>query len=1187
MQFMYLTAYCKTQIFRVMKLLSVLLLAGTLHCAAGAYAQINISVKNAPLEQVFKIVERQADYVFFFPYSALRQARPVTLRVQQATLQQVLDACFKEQPFGYIIKNKTIGYAPAPQVHTDTAVIPQQLPPAPPLIDVKGRVVDEEGKPVAGASVQVKGAAGKGVSTNTEGYFELKGLDENVVLLVSGVNIESREVKVSGKTILGDVVVKVKVAEGEEVLLEVNTGYFSVPKERATGSFTHVDQKLLSRSVGSNIIDRLKDVVPGLTFNQSTMGTTTLYNQPSISIRGRSTIRASAEPLIILDNFPYEGDLNDINPEDIASVTVLQDAAAASIWGARAGNGVIVLTSKKGGFDRPLRVTVRSDFSISEKPDLYYNPTMSMDDFIEVERFLFNKGAWNSIINQGYSYLTPAVELLKRNRDGTLSDTELEAGLNQLKSQDVRRDLNKYYYQSTSLRKMAVNFEGGGRYNTYYFSLGWDENLGGERGNMADRFSINARNSYQLWKDKIKFDMGVQFSKRSNTSPRLSASTYNVLYDRLADEQGNPLSIGASNSFRQSYIDTAGGGLLKDWNFRPLAEIGMNTVKNSELSYQLSTGLQVNPVKGITGSFQYRYNSGIRDLHNEMDAESFYIRNLYNQFAQLNRSEGIVSSAVPQGGSLTTVSNTYQQHSGRGQVAVNKEWSRHELAVVAGGELNSLTTLYKTEAIRLGYQPSTETYTHFDLNATYPRYHLPSASQILVSPIQPIRETTTNRNVLLFGNLSYTFNKRYTFSFSARKDAANIFGVETNKRGRPFWSTGVAWKVHEEDFFKIDWLEKLSFRGTIGTMGNVSTTSAYLTASVAANTHYNTGRVYQSIITPPNPLLTWEQVKMMNAGIDFSALNGRLSGSIEHYRRNSTNLLSYNQMAPTSGVSLFYGNWSSMKSWGWDLVLNSQNLEGDLSWTTNFIFSKVNDKVTEYYQKPSSDRLYLTSALGLYPIEGKPLHGIYSFAYAGLDENGNPLGYVDGELSTNYSAIYNNTPLSEYIYHGRATPAIFGSIRNNFGYKDVELSFNITYQLGYYFRNRSFSSQALYSVTGYWSTPYQSDYANRWQKPGDELITRIPAALYPVNGNRESYYTMVEDHVHRGDHIRFRDIRLGYSFPKLKNSFVKGLQVYGYVDNIGLIWAANKIGLDPQFLPGPGTSFPTPRNYAIGATIQF
>ena len=966
----------------------------------------------------------------------------------------------------------------------------------------------------------------------------------------------------------------------------ISTGYFSIPKERATGSFTHVNNELLSRSVGSNVIDRLKDVVPGLTFNQQQIGKSRIVNEPAISIRGRSTINGNAAPLIVLDNFPYEGDINDINPEDIASVTVLQDAAAASIWGARAGNGVIVLNSKKGTLERALRTSVRADYSVSAKPDLYYTPTMSMSDFVEVERFLFHKNAWNAYINQGYSYITPAVELLKQHRDKKLSDAELEAGLDVLKGQDVRHDLDRYFYRPSSLRKVSASFDGGGKANTYYFSVGYDQNVGTQQGADNKRLSLNARNSYQLWDNKLRFDMGLLFSKSQQGYTLMSGNQYNVLYDRWADADGNALSIGGGNSFRQSYIDTAGNGLLRDWNYRPLEDLGMNSNRVDDLDYQLNAGVTLKPLPWLSASIQYRYNSGNSRSHAERDAESFYIRNLYNRFAQIDYTNNIVKSAIPNGEQLNSTRSYSDQHNGRFQLDVNHSWGIHQVALLGGAEVNHYGTGGQVDAALLGYKPNTETYTPIDLSINYRQYATRTSGPLLVSPINPTRESAVNRNILAFANGSYTYDRRYTGTFSVRKDQANIFGVAANERGKPFWSAGILWHLHEEGFMTLPWVQRLSLRATHGAMGNVSTASALLTSAVSSTVDYDSKRVFQRIVNPPNPMLSWEKVGVTNLAVDFAILNRRLEGSVERYFRKSTDLLSYNPMAPTSGVSRLYGNWSSMKSSGWDVTLTSRQIQGDFNWSSTLIFSHIKEVVTSYKEKPSSDRLYLTANIGSYPIEGKPLNTIYSFRYAGLDNSGNPIGYLDGEQSTDYTKIYNNTALSDYIYHGRATPNTFGSLRNNIGYKSVDLSFTLSYHLGYYFRQQAFSSTALYSVLGYGETPFQYQYAERWQQSGDEAKTRIPAALYPINGNRDAFYGMAEDHVQKGDHIRFRDIRLSYSFPELKNKAIKGMQLYVYVDNVGVLWSANDSGYDPQAVPNTGLLFPAPRTFSFGINFN-
>ena len=347
----------RAQMLRIMRLTAILLTVVFFNVYASGDAQtVSLSGRNASLRQMFHAIEKQTGYVVLSRKNLLNTAAPVTVSIVNQPLTRALDLLLQGQPFEYTIQGKTIFLSPAsPITKPVAAAVEQETQSPPPLVDVKGRVVDEGGKPVAGASVQVKGDKTRGVSTNGEGYFELKGLDEKATLIISGVNIETHEVKVSGKTDLGNVVVKVKVAEGEEVVL-VNTGYQQLPKERATGSFTQIGKALINRSPSSDIISRIEDLSSGLQFDRR------LNNESQqdddyreLRIRGISTINSSSSPLIVLDNFPFEGSLQNINPNDIESITILKDASAASVWGARAANGVIIITSKQGKQNKPVK----------------------------------------------------------------------------------------------------------------------------------------------------------------------------------------------------------------------------------------------------------------------------------------------------------------------------------------------------------------------------------------------------------------------------------------------------------------------------------------------------------------------------------------------------------------------------------------------------------------------------------------------------------------------------------------------------------------------------------------------------------------------------------------------------------------------------------------------------------------
>lgn len=335
-----------------MRLTTILILATCLQASARGNAQtVSLNVKDQPLAAVFKEIKKQTGYSFFYKVSLKNKFRNVTVQLKNARLEQALEEVLKNQGLAYEIVSKTVVIKERPSISFQPSS--NALPAGPP-IDVHGRIVNEKGDPVA-ASIVVKGT-GKGTSTNDNGEFELKGVDDNATLVISGVSIESFEVKVNGRSELV-MNARMKTTIGENITIEANTGYQRVKPNEVTGSLVVVDNKTLNQQVGSNILNRLDGVAAGVIFPKQN-----LQNGPNFMIRGLSTINGPKNPLIVVDNFPYDGDINNINPNDVENITVLKDAAATAIWGAQRGaNGVIVITTKKGRFNQPLKVDFNSN----------------------------------------------------------------------------------------------------------------------------------------------------------------------------------------------------------------------------------------------------------------------------------------------------------------------------------------------------------------------------------------------------------------------------------------------------------------------------------------------------------------------------------------------------------------------------------------------------------------------------------------------------------------------------------------------------------------------------------------------------------------------------------------------------------------------------------------------------------
>lgn len=1156
------------QALLIMKFTAIFLFAAALQVSAkGNAQQVTLSLKDAPIVKAFQEIERQTGYSFVYSPTLVVNAPNVSLEVKNMNLSDVLTLCFKDQPLTYTLRNKFI-------VVKLKNTIPKKkedaVPMADALVNLEGLIQDEFGTPIVRATINIISTQLQTI-TDDNGEFSLKAVDENAVIRITCIGYEPVEVKVNGRK---EIVITMKTdfKKMEHVQVRVNTGFQKIATARTPGSYVYIDKALLSRNTGSTLLERLDGVVPSLLSNKNINPGT---NQSQISIRGRSTIFANPNPLIVIDNFLYTGDLNNINPNDVESVTILRDPVAASIWGAYSGNGVIVITTRKGSYNQPLRVSASSTITMGEKPDIFYTPFLTSNDFIDVELFAFSKGYYQFNPN---TPLSPVVELLFKKQNGQISAADADAQINALRSKDVRNDLQKYFYRNSLGLQNHVDFSGGNPSNQYYFSVGYNKNLQNLVRNQDERLTINARNTIKALKNKLEITASTYFSKSKvrNNNAGIINSPINSPYLSLVDNNGNASVI--PNNYRQSWKDTVGGGRLLDWNYRPLDELKFSDQQTDIVDYRVDLGLNYKIVKGLQGSLFYRYNKGVKDNNNYFSQETYYTRNMINEISSLNYQTGVVARPIPLGGIMDVSNNSYEGNFVRGQLNYSRVFkSIHEITAVIGSEINSIVGNTNNDRM-YGYNKDLNSFSNVDYNSFFTS-NITSASLRITSPKYILQ--TIDRFLNYFANASYSYNQRYTVSASIRKDESNIFGVATNQKGVPLWSTGLSWNIDREKFYKISWLPYLKLRGTYGYTGNIDKTlSAYTTASVGPGTN-NWGAIVGSIVNPSNDSLRWEKVRMINTGLEFSLKNQVLTGSIDFFFKKGTDMIGQTPLDPTSGVALFKGNVADIKGHGFDISLNSKNITTEkVQWTTNLNVSHAIDKIDNYKAKLSTINGYLSSGL-FNPLEGYPVYSVFSLAWGGLDASGNPVGIVNKQPSTDYISILTSKDFSSLIYNGPATPTFFGNLRNNLSFKQLTFSLNITYRLGYYFRANSVNYNQLFSGFGH------PDYLKRWQNPGDENRTSVPSMIYPLNGNRDNFYQLSEVLVQKGDHIRLSDIQVAYSLSKrqwAKFPF-ETAQITFYANNLGLLWKANNKGIDPDYFTAG--SIPLPKTYSLQFKVDF
>lgn len=1037
---------------------------------------------------------------------------------------------------------------------------------------LEGLVKGSGGLPLRGANVILPGTSYHAV-TDSLGRFHLRVAGAaNVQVRVTYVGYAAREAVVLLPQ-SGVLVLTLESSGGQLAEVVVSTGYQQFPKERATGSFVAVDKALLNRSVSTDIIDRLKGVVPGLSFNP--VGT-------RISIRGQSTIFSNADPLIVVDGFPYNQPVENINPGDVESVTVLKDAAAASIWGSRAGNGVIVITTNKGKFNRPLRVSLNANVTVGARPDLFYQPRMSTADYIGLERRLFSAGYYSGVETaDGHPPLSPVVELLAAERDGKLSPADADRQIGALSGLDVRNDLEKYLYRKTVNQQYALSLDGGSENQRYFFSAGYDRNLNNQAGNGFDRVTLNANNTWTMLDRKLELSAGLNVVRTGTDFNNPGLLTWNngnkiFPYAQLADASGNPLAV--THDYRQGFVQAATGAGLLDWSYRPLQELRLADNRQQMTEYRLNTGLTYKIIKGLNAQVLYQYDRSSTVGRNLQSADSYFTRNMINRFTQVDE-DGVLTRPVPLGGILVMENGSSVNHDGRMQVNYDGGWGKNELTAIAGYEVQTLHVLGNAYTF-YGYDPEHATMKQVDGVTQFSYYDNPNSGSNI--PENQAESDHTDHYLSYYANAAYAYDRRFTVSASARLDRSNLFGVNTNQKGVPLWSTGVAWELSREGFYHWEGLPYLKLRATFGYNGNINKSlSAYTTASYFDGSNSQNRLPYAQIVNPPNPALRWERNRHINLGLDFGTKEQRISGTLEYYFKQGLDLIGNTSYPPSSGITVFTGNTADTRGHGLDLNIDTKNLTGPFKWSTTWLISYVTDKVS-HYQVASNVSDYLAFGyLGAYPLEGKPLYAVYSYRWAGLDpQTGDPRGYLNGAVSKDYTAIQAAASPGNLVYNGPSRPVVFGALRNTFSYKGLSLSANISYQLGYYFRRGS----VIYG-SDYGLSQQNGDYALRWQKPGDEALTVVPSLPVSANNQRDNFYRYSSVLVEKADNVRLQDLNLSYTFSKGALSFLPGanLQVYVYAANLGILWRANKLHLDPD----AGNTYPTPGTVAGGIRLTY
>ncbi|MFT4152257.1 SusC/RagA family TonB-linked outer membrane protein [Parafilimonas sp.] len=1036
---------------------------------------------------------------------------------------------------------------------------------------VNGTVISRQnGQPLAGATVRSNNTGIVTRSSET-GLFSmnLSKLPDTLFISYIGYALGTFAIVKGGG--IGRVMLTPEESMLEQVM--VNTGYQLLKPNEVNGAVTVVNTRMLNEQTGTNILQRLNGVTNGLLFNVNKR-TSSGSEANDMSIRGLSTINGPVSPLIILDEFPYEGDINNINPNDVESITILKDASAASIWGARAGNGVIVITTKKGRFNQKTQISFNSSVTITAapKPGDLPRSKMAVSDYIDIEQYLFDKGYFDATINNTSSHpvLTPVVSLLQKVKTGQITQTEGEQQLQQLKQQDAAAQYRDVFEQPGITQQYSLSFSGGSN-NTAWLLAGNYNNVQSTDKSTSYKVNLRFENSLKLSRS-LTVNTGVFYtSNRSTTGApdyitlTTQGSRY-VPYMVFKNDDGSAAGIA---KYRQEFIDTVGGGRLLDWYYYPADDYRQDytTVDLQDITGRIN--LNWSPCQGFTASAYYQYQKQWSITERKAEVESYYARDLINRFTVLGTDNSTDVYNIPKGDVLAHSGANIVSTNLRGQLNYNKGWGRHLLSAIAGAEMRQVTNSDAGSFTVYGYQEDPLSVGTVNYATAYQT--LVDGSYQYIPGAPGTGTKIVNRFVSFFSNALYKFNNRYSISLSGRKDASNVFGANTNDKWNPLWSAGAGWEMSDEPFYNFQVIPFLKLRASFGYSGNVDTRKTALPIS-SALTNSVTNFPVQRISNLNNPDLKWEKSRQINIGVDFKTAGNIINGSLEYYLKKGTDLYGETLYDYTTwGYSgTITTNTANMLGRGIDINITSTNLnKSKLKWQTTYIFNYNTSKTTKYFAEEAQGVYSLLDGSQIVPVVGMPLYGITAYKWGGLNSEGDPQGYLNGKLSTDYQAINNSIDSAglgsgSIVFAGTSSPKFFGSLINELRWKRLALSFNIVYRFGYYFKKTSFSSGDL--INGGIG---HADYNKRWQQPGDEQHTNVPAFVYTDYtqfSNRDAFYRNAEIQVAKADHIRFLYINLSYSLSSKKaENFFRNTEVYLNAANLGIIWRANKYHLDPDY----------------------
>ncbi|MBZ4190287.1 SusC/RagA family TonB-linked outer membrane protein [Niabella beijingensis] len=1086
---------------------------------------------------------------------------------------------------------------------------------------VNGVVTNEEDEPLIQVTVVARNTTNAKLiyqtTTDSTGVFRFGAVNPEGRYSFTFSNIGYKEHTITGYSLnaQGNTSIVVKLKKDSLLMQDVVvTGFQRIDRRKFTGSVVQVDRELINRSGYMDVSKMLQGAAAGVSVSSpsGTFGAT-----PKIRIHGNASISANQEPLYVLNGVPisapanvtvnqlYSGDpasllssvIAGLNANDIEDISILKDGSATALYGTRAANGIISITTKKGR-KGDMNINFSSALSMGLKPDIDRFNLMNSKQQIELARDLYNYG-YLSVLNYPTS-------------TGAFTDAYFRYAENLISKDQFNKEVDNAAYRNTNwfdvlfknnlVQEHSLSLSGGSEKATYYLSGSYAGDNGASIGYNTKRYTIDLRTIINVTK-RMDLDVDLTANFRDQMAPgTFNSTTPNGTVSRAFEL--NPTIYATTTSRAMSPYNEDGSYKYYRRNYAPFNIL-------DELNENF-TGIKTQGI-AVTVRPSYKFT---KDLTLEVllsarknRAEISHVMTEYSNVAAAYRADypdpvrsanpylfkdptdpnSIPETILPRGGILDAYNSNGTELYGRATLNYVKQiTNQHRLTFFGGVEIRSNS--YESDSTRAyGYlyyggkiiSPSQQAMKYAILNDE--RYY---------------RENFINeRAVGGFLNVQYTLKNRYNLDLMARSDGSNVFGTLTRSRFLPNYNVGVSWNVDREQFFETlklnSVIDRFTIRGSYALRGN-----AYNTSPMLNGQFYNAVRVDDvnsqvglRIFSPELYNLAWEKDYITNIGLDIAFLK-RYSIVAEYYSRKNENLIAPGSMPFEEGFASKVINWASMTNKGFDFTFNVSNWfnSNKFRWGTGIIYGYVkNTMIDGVLQSPLLTNVTRPEGFGKI---GKPLYGLYAYNFAGLDANGQPTFAIGNTGRRIDNVLLSSTNDSLVSYMGPREPTTTGSFSNTFGYGPFELRIFFTYSYG----NKVFRNPMVQRTYAD-NLAVAQDIDARWRSAGDEQFTNIPGLVSSIQAaylasagiQNEFAYNRSDIMVAKADVLRLSEVMLSYDVNRKaleRTRVIKSLRIMASANNI-YYWADRKLrGVDPESLI-TGVALPNTKSYSLRILAQF